>query len=346
MDVHPTSVLAMAEAARWAPSVHNTQPWRFRSRADGLDVLVDVDRTLPALDPTGRLRSISCGAAVANATTASRAAGHATLVRLLPDGPDAPTVARVAAVAPRQPTRADLRMADAIPRRRTHRVLRPHEPVPATFLEDLADTVADEGARLTVLDLPGRRRLAGLTARAVQWQHLEPAVLDETASWLRAPARRRSSAAVDGVLRSSLGAWPYPTGSVVRERSVPPADLALQLDAQALDTTLVVVSTPTDTHRDHVLAGIAMQQLLLHATALGLVAAFADVATQVPATRPEVGRLLPRRAAPQVVLRLGSPLLDVRTPPRRPLADLLDHEPGTPRPDLVDLTSTHERTPS
>lgn len=347
MDVDTASVLAMAEAARWAPSVHNTQPWRFRSRSDGLDVVVDTDRALPALDPPGRLRTISCGAAVANAATASRAAGHGTLVRLLPEGPAGRAVARVVAVAPRQPTPADLRLATAVRRRRTHRALRPHEPVPEQLLEDLADTVADEGARLTVLGAPERRVLAGLTAHAVQWQHLHPSLLDETVSWLRAPQRGpRAERAVDGILRGSLGTWPYPTGSAVREQSVPPSDLAVRLDDDALDTTLVVISTPTDTRRDHLLAGIAMQQMLLHLTALGLVAAFTDVATQVPATRSDVGGLLGRRAVAQVVLRLGSPLLDVRTPPRRPLADLLDHEPDAARAGVIDLTRTHERTSS
>lgn len=325
MDVGIPVVLAMAEAARWAPSVHNTQPWRFRSRPDGLDVVDDTGRSLPLLDPTGRLRTISCGAAVASAATACVAAGNATLVRLLPEGPDRAVVARVAAVARRSPTPAELRLAAAVPRRRTHRALRPHDPVPEELLEELADTVADEGARLTVLGATERRVLAGLMAHAVGQQHLEPALLDETVAWLRSP-RRGAGRAVDGILRGSLGTWPYPTGSAVREQPVPPSDLAVRLDEDALDTTLVVVSTPTDTRRDHLLTGMAMQRMLLHATALGLVAAFADVATQVPATRADVGGLLGRRAAAQVVLRLGSPLLDVRVPPRRPLADLLDHE--------------------
>src|SRR5687768_6760393 len=73
------------EAATLAPSVHNTQPWRFVLRPDGFDLLADPGRRLPVLDPTGRLLHLSCGAALVTARTAARALGLAADVELLPD---------------------------------------------------------------------------------------------------------------------------------------------------------------------------------------------------------------------------------------------------------------------
>jgi nitroreductase len=37
-----------------APSVHNTQPWRWRVGAAGLHLYSDVNRQLPNTDPDGR----------------------------------------------------------------------------------------------------------------------------------------------------------------------------------------------------------------------------------------------------------------------------------------------------
>jgi nitroreductase len=342
MDVDRAHVMAMAEAARWAPSVHNTQPWRLRLRTDGLVVVVDDRYGLPALDPTGRLRTISCGAAVANAAAASVARGVGTRVQLLPEGPRGGAVARVVAVAPRTPTERDRRLAEGIPRRRTHRRLHPHEHIPADLLADLADTVADEGATLTVLDEHGRRVLSRLLVRAVREQQRRPELVAETRAWLRDPVPRQGERPTDGILRGSLATAPYPVDALVHETGQLPSTSEEQLGQDLSTGNVVVLSTPADTRRDHLVAGMALQRLLLHLTALDLVAAYADQATQQPDTRGQVTALLHRPGRAQLVLRLGEPLVDVRTPPRRRLEDLLDE----PRPAVVDLTRTQERTRS
>src|SRR5262245_55774431 len=54
------------EAAVAAPSIHNSQPWRFRVTALGVDVFADRDRGLHVIDPIGRELLISIGAAVFN----------------------------------------------------------------------------------------------------------------------------------------------------------------------------------------------------------------------------------------------------------------------------------------
>jgi hypothetical protein len=62
-------------AATRAPSIHNTQPWRFVASPDLLQVFFDRKRALPVLDRTTRQQVISCGVAIEFALVALAAEG-------------------------------------------------------------------------------------------------------------------------------------------------------------------------------------------------------------------------------------------------------------------------------
>ena len=46
-------VRRLGEAARWAPSIHNSQPWHLRRLPDGLAVEEDPARAVPVSPPAG-----------------------------------------------------------------------------------------------------------------------------------------------------------------------------------------------------------------------------------------------------------------------------------------------------
>lgn len=87
---------------------------------------------------------------------------------------------------------------------------------------------------------------------------------------------------------------------------------------------MLLVSTPGDTRRDWLVAGMALERLLLTAAARGLVATFADQAVQDPRTRAEAAEVLGTASHPQVMLRIGRPLHEVPRTTRRRLQNLLD----------------------
>ena len=65
-DASQTDLAACVRTATFAPSIHNTQPWRFRVRDNGIDVYADWRRRLDVIDPNGRQLIISVGAAIMN----------------------------------------------------------------------------------------------------------------------------------------------------------------------------------------------------------------------------------------------------------------------------------------
>ena len=73
-------VRAVVELACRAPSVHNTQPWIWRTTPYGVDLLADESRHLAVSDPTGRNMVISCGCALHHAQVVAAALGWETRV--------------------------------------------------------------------------------------------------------------------------------------------------------------------------------------------------------------------------------------------------------------------------
>lgn len=65
MTLDAQTFRALVAEAALSPSVHNTQPTRWRLTSDGrVQVLEDEDRRLPVGDPEGRDLNVSHGSAV------------------------------------------------------------------------------------------------------------------------------------------------------------------------------------------------------------------------------------------------------------------------------------------
>ena len=85
-------------AAR-TPSVHNTQPWRFRVGQSAIELYCDPRRKLRA-DPAGRKMLISCGAALFGLRLAVRSLGYLPVAELLPEPRRTRLLGRVTLGAP------------------------------------------------------------------------------------------------------------------------------------------------------------------------------------------------------------------------------------------------------
>src|SRR6516162_11075293 len=210
----------IATAAR-APSVHNTQPWRFRVGEFAIELYADTRRKLRA-DPIGREMLISCGAALFGLRLAVRSLGYLPVVELLPDPARLRLLARVRLGSPVPMTARERQMLEALPHRHTHRGPFDPGPLPAGLLAGLQHDALAEGATLAPVD-PGiaYQQLADIVGAASRRQDLDPAVHAEMLRWSRAAA----DSAPDGV-----PAHAFPSSSGPQRGRLPQRDFDMGRD--------------------------------------------------------------------------------------------------------------------
>src|SRR5689334_3639641 len=146
-DVARTLRRAAIRATR-APSVHNTQPWRFVVRDGGLDIVADWSRRLTVLDPRGRQLLMSCGCAVMNARVSLAAAGYGVTVERFGDRSRPDLVARIVPSGAWDPQPMLARLEPAIDTRQTNRRQFIDEPVPDDVIHILRAAAHMEGTEL------------------------------------------------------------------------------------------------------------------------------------------------------------------------------------------------------
>ena len=162
---HGDIAFLVATAAR-APSVHNTQPWKFRVRGNVVELLADPSRKLHGIDPAGRELMISCGGALLGLRLGLRKLGYLPAVELLPDPAQPGLVAQVEPDGRAPMSRAEAELLAALPHRHTHRGPFAPGEIPARLLTEMRLDAAAEGGELVFVEDPALvTELAGLVRR-------------------------------------------------------------------------------------------------------------------------------------------------------------------------------------
>ncbi|OLT53176.1 hypothetical protein [Cellulosimicrobium sp. CUA-896] len=322
MEGRSTYVERIVEAGMRAPSIHNVQPWSVETDGETLDVRVDRARMLPGIDPAGRETFLSCGAFLLNVRVAAEREGLDASVRLLPRRDDPLLVARVTLAPLVAPTFDEPGLDDALATRRTARGNTPDRPVDPDVLAALRRAVVLEDADVTFLDPrdAARGHLLSTMRRAEALASLAPARVAIDREWLGVP-RGRS----DGVPVDSLGGW---FADPVLDVPAPARDEAGGARTFEGRATVAVLTTPGDRPDDWLVAGQALERMLLVAATHGVHAAFATQVLEDPSTRSAVERAYCPEASAQMLMRLGYGAAGPTTP-RRELDDVLRRRAGT-----------------
>jgi nitroreductase len=317
-------------AAVWAPSVHNTQPWRFTVSGQQISLHADTLRQLDAADPDGREMMISCGAALFTARLALRSLGYVPQASVLPDPGQPLLVARVG--WPRRAARTDFEQGlfGQVRQRRTHRGGFDLVPLPPNLLASLREGAARYGAMLRIVADDGRRAaLAAAVETAERALRRDAERVAELARWAPAPGSNRA----DGVPPTSYPARAEHTDPDFAGRDfahgrgwgLPPLSTAPWPRSAGV---AAVLTTAHDRPADWVNAGQALQRILLTASTCGAAAALHTQPLELSWLRESIRTGLSDSAYPQLVLRFGM-VTQAAASVRRPADDVLsadEHE--------------------
>jgi hypothetical protein len=311
-----------AGRATRAPSIHNTQPWQFRVGPGWLQVLADSSRALPVIDPDGRERVLSVGAALMGARLSLAAAGLETEVELGPAEASQPELMATLRVTGTVAIDQVARRLDAVAHRRSsnRRQFHPGQ-LPDDLIESLSRTAEAGGCWLyLVCETHERETVTALAQAAERAQEADADYRIELAAWSGGEPGRTdgvpASAVRRRVARSYLrapGELPIREFDVTGSGQLPPPIHARDYD------TLFLLGTATDRRpHDWLAAGQVLYRILLELTHAGAVAGIASQLVEVPGTRAAVRRQLRLPGPVQVLLRAGYALPTLPTPRRPP----------------------------
>jgi nitroreductase len=319
-DQPDTAVVEMlVELACRAPSVHNSQPWRWTYSEHGLDLYTDTSRVLGVIDPTERQMVMSCGAALDHLEKAAAAFRWKTEIDLLPAPGTPDHLARIRLVHDAHPRSREFDMLSAINRRHSDR--RAFGPVPTDRVLMRYLGRQHYGTEMTVLSAESKQTLA-------------------RASTLSAGIRK-----FDATYQAEIRWW---AGHSFRSGGIPPEALTNRADASRVqvgrafpephrvgtvvprepvedESTVVLLGTPSDERLDWLNCGRAMSTFLLAATADGLATCPLTHMTEQAGSRRLVQSLAPHIGMAQVLIRVGTPMIGAPAPrtPRHAVASVL-----------------------
>jgi nitroreductase len=327
----PDALAAVIGTAARAPSVHNTQPWKFRVDGDVIELHADHDRLLAQIDPAGRELVISCGAALFGLRLGLRQLSRVPAVQLWPDPAQPSLVARVWPDANAAMNAIEAELLAAVPHRHTHRgPFTPGEVSPRLLAALAVDAMA-EGAELKFVESPGLvSELAVLVDQAAAEQDASADISAEMRRWLR-PA---GSEARDGVPERAAAIGSDAVAPRFRQRKFgAPADardrsagaLAGEDVASEPPAATAVLLTEGDTADDWLRAGQALNRLLLRAATRWVFASLQSQPMESPRHREQVRHLLALPGQPQMLLQFGRANTAPATP-RRPQAEYRTNE--------------------
>jgi hypothetical protein len=312
--------LAMAAVtAGFAPSVDNSQPWRWRLSDSALELWAARDRQLPITDPVGRFLTLSCGAALHHACLALAAEGWQVTVNRLPDPTQPDLLARLSVAQPTEMTSAAMRLLQTARIRHTDRRPVSDTPVDPASIDHLAKVADHEGAHLHVLRRNEVIKLAEAASRARQVEGTDEAWQEELAYW-SGGERSEGLGVPDQVIPSTP-----PLTTVTGQESRPTGKLPVG-PGHDREAVYAILYGDEDAKPAWLQAGEALSAVWLDAVEQDLNVLPLSAAVEVLETRQILRHLLANLGQPFLALRVGVDADHDGPPPtpRLPAAQTID----------------------
>jgi len=296
-----------------APSVHNTQPWKFAVSDDQISVYINTDRWLPVADADQRELHISLGCALENLLIAADHFGYGYELAYFPDPENPKKVAAVRFAPDGQQSTFRSSLFDAIFLRHTNH--RPYDgcEIPAEAHQRLQECCGDSDIALDLIaDIKIQRQVDVLINHADAIQFANPAFRKELGYWID-----------QGVFGTP---WLISKLNHLAVGFLDVTERAVKADSEVLlgAPVLGLLYSQTDARLAQIKAGQALERIFLTSAALGLSIEPRSQILETPPIKADLARSLPRSdMILQAAFRLGYGKPGTTHTPRRPLEECM-----------------------
>ena len=302
-----------------APSLHNSQPWRWVAEGNSLQLFADKERILFSTDKSGREALLSCGAVLDHFRVAMAASGWTANVDRFPNPNNHLHLASIDFSPMEFVTDGHHRRADAILKRRTDRLPFAEPPDWDSFESQLRNTVAGDAVRLDVIADELRPELVEASQLTESLRLYDSSYHAELYWWTGAFED------VDGIPFSSLASAAESDRVDIGRNFPTPGHGDRRFEFGNDHSKILVLSTYDNDPASVLKCGETLSAVLLDATMAGLSTCTLTHITELRASRHLVATLIGQSTTAQVLIRVGvGPAIEDVPPatPRRPLDDV------------------------
>lgn len=309
------------EYARLAPSVHNTQPWRFIVQDDTISLAVARERLLGAGDPTSRESWLSFGICLEAILQAAKGLGMSATITELQGAALSDVIATIKITPATVSTQPEI--LKALKNRHTHREHMDPITIPESLIKSCQQAVTDlEGVDVFFMqDKSSIDRVADFTFKAMLLALSNPDFRKELYDFVHynwSPARTGMHGYTQG--EGTIGSWfgklsiKFGIGLQARARH----DQERIKDASAL----VFIGTTGDVPSFWLRAGQAYLRVALEITKAGLAQGTLAAPIEAASFHEDIEKILGTSMRLQTMLRLGKAVHPVRSSPRLDVDEL------------------------
>ena len=291
----------------YAPSSHNSQPWRFVISDKTIEIWGDERRALPASDPNHRQLFISVGCAIRNICLVADLYGLRYSIERFPDPREMFFAARLRFedMTPMIDSLPEKHLAFAIVDRHNNRdAYDVVEKIPADFVAEVNRVTAPDVDIRFVESSRDMESVAIIVADATEAAFDDRNFTGELSHWIK-PSLKKYRVGMPGY---NLGIpWPISFLMPIALRGVNMKKVQRTMAEKMLSAApiFMVVSTATDTPKDWIAAGEAFEHIWLMAEQRGVRIGVLAAPVQVGEFYKQMQDALHIGGHPQIFCRLG-----------------------------------------
>lgn len=302
------------EIARYAPSVHNTQPWRVQNRHGGVEVTIDSNHKLGPGDPTGRQTIISLGIFTETICLTASVLGLSTSVRFDKDK---------ASISFHKNVKSDKNIVKLLKNRATDRSIYKKtdiDPGTQTILERLAK---NKSVKVWLIENESvLKTIARLTAKGISLALSNPQFRDELSRYLlRQGSQRKRGISVRSLYIPKVIAALQP--ELLKFGLSTGKEAQLEEKRWLSSSAVVLITTEGDLHDDWFKAGRTYLRISLELERLGFSQATSAATVEASTFHEDIEKLLGTKQRLQAAIRIGKGVSKRQYSPRVSAKDLI-----------------------